>query len=103
MAMPMAAMGMMPGMMAMQMAAMQSGRTANNAGLGAGGGATSSTAPANIMDLRFGEEPKSSPEEVAAAIENIALEERVRVAYTHPQLGKTTYQGVLLEKFAGAS
>eukprot|EP00419_Tripos_fusus_P021867 CAMPEP_0172719792 /NCGR_PEP_ID=MMETSP1074-20121228/75710_1 /TAXON_ID=2916 /ORGANISM="Ceratium fusus, Strain PA161109" /LENGTH=302 /DNA_ID=CAMNT_0013545183 /DNA_START=121 /DNA_END=1025 /DNA_ORIENTATION=- len=103
MGMPMAAMGMMPGMAAMQMAAMQSAQAGNSAGFGAGGGATSSTATSSIMDLRFGEEPKSSPEELAAAIERIDLHKSVRVAYMHPQLGKTTYQGVLREKFAGAS
>merc|ERR1712150_26025 len=101
--MPMAAMGMMPGMAAMQMAAMQAAQTGNSGSFCAGGGATSSTATASIMDLRFGEEPKSSPEELAAAIESINLDELVRVDYTHPQLGKTRYQGVLREKFAGAS
>jgi len=91
MMMPMAAMGMMPGMAAMQqMAALQSSSQAD-------------AATASIMDLRFGEEPKSSPEELAAVIEGIDLGKLVRVAYTHPQLGKTTYQGVLREKFAGAS
>mmetsp|Transcript_20704 Transcript_20704/g.65289 ORF Transcript_20704/g.65289 Transcript_20704/m.65289 type:complete len:166 (-) Transcript_20704:161-658(-) len=91
-------MGMGPMMpAAMQMAAMASG--------GAGGAKSSSAPPGagNLAQLQLADEPAASPEDIASTIEGLEEGEMVTVAYTHPQLGKTKYQGTLSEKYVGAS
>merc|ERR1719264_1304995 len=67
-------------------------------------GAKSSTVPAAVtISLTGNAEPGVSAEDVAETIDNTSEGEHVSVAYTHPQLGKTTYRGWLSEKFTGAS
>jgi len=85
----------MPGMAAMQMAAM--------AGAEAGGAKSSNAPIASATTVHLGTEPASSPEDIAVSLEAIGEGEYVSVAYTHPRLGKTRYQGFLTEKYAGAS
>jgi len=84
----------MPGMAAMQMAAMAGGE---------GGAKSSDARAAGDEALLLGERPGCSPEDIAVTLEGIEEGQCVRVAYTHPRLGKTRYQGTLAEKYMGAS
>mmetsp|Transcript_20621 Transcript_20621/g.47112 ORF Transcript_20621/g.47112 Transcript_20621/m.47112 type:complete len:154 (+) Transcript_20621:1-462(+) len=79
----------------MRMAAM-----ANASKDGAKASVTEGNGPFN---LKLTGEPAVSAEDVAETIENTGEGEYVSVAYTHPQLGKTTYRGWLSEKYTGAS
>jgi len=101
----MGGMGMNP-MMAMQMRMMGgTGQVGNASGSSANGSGCNADAGSEVPGPMavLGEEPTAAPQDVAAALEQIEDGRRVQVAYMHPRLGKTTYRGVMVDKFIGAS
>lgn len=107
---PMAAMGMMQqGMaammpmraMAMSMQAMAGRNMAANSAEGAEAMSAAAVAMLTARSADGGE--LGRPEDVNTKLDAIDTGRSVHVDYTHPQLGKTKYGGVLADKYTGAS
>merc|ERR1719296_735876 len=95
----------MAGMMAMQANAMRAMASGGEGEGDAGGAAPEAPLAELAVQLASlqGTTGAGTTQDVGAKIEALEEGSKVHVEYTHPQLGRTRYEGVLKEKFEGAS
>merc|ERR1740121_966710 len=81
---------------------MAKGQSGAADGIGVGAEEASDLGPSGVQ-LAITRGPAPGAEDVGAKLEAIEEGSAVQLEYTHPQLGRTKYEGTLAEKYVGAS